>query len=334
MQRRQNLNSWLTPFTSHRGWRCVPLPLGALRIASAVALLLFLIASAACQTEPAKPATPPLPEAPQPQTPADKPAQGTPPCPALPASRPATAPSAATAKPAATIAVPATQTPLAPSAATQPATPPCTPSKPVNWFARFINGPEVKPLTAKEKARLAVRNLLDPFNAITILGQSGIAVASDSHSPYGPGMPGFARNVGVSYAEDMTGEAFGTFLIPAITHQDPHYHRMPNASIRRRALHAAAEIVWTQGDNGRGMLNYANLVGSAIEIGISNLYVPGEETDFSADAARYSIGLATAPIDNFVTEFLPDVARRIHVRIVIVQRIINQVATTEGGSTP
>ncbi len=41
---------------------------------------------------------------------------------------------------------------------------------------RFINGPEVKPLTPKEKARLAVKNLLDPFNAITILGTAAIAV--------------------------------------------------------------------------------------------------------------------------------------------------------------
>ena len=39
------------------------------------------------------------------------------------------------------------------------------------------------------------------------------------------------------------------------------------------------------------------------------------------------------PIDNFITEFLPDVARHIHVQIVLVQRIINQVAKTEGGGT-
>jgi hypothetical protein len=40
--------------------------------------------------------------------------------------------------------------------------------------------------------------------------------------------------------------------------------------------------------------------------------------------------MATAPIDNFVTEFVPDVARRIHVRVVLIQRIIDQVA--KGGS--
>lgn len=204
----------------------------------------------------------------------------------------------------------------------------------VNWFARFLNGPQVKPLTAKEKARLAVRNLLDPFNAVTILGQSGIAVASDSHSPYGPGMPGFARNVGVSFTQDMTGEFFGTFLIPSIVHQDPHYHRMPHASIPRRFGHAILQVVWTQGDNGRGMLNYSSLFGGAIENEISNLYVPGISTNAPGTASRYAIGLATAPVDNFITEFLPDVARHIHVRVVLVQRIINQVAKTEGSTTP
>lgn len=147
-------------------------------------------------------------------------------------------------------------------------------------------------------------------------------------------MPGFARNVGVSYAEDATGEFFGTFVIPSIMNQDPHYHRMPNASIRRRAFHAVGQIFWTRGDNDRGMLNYSNLLGSAIDIGISNLYVPGEQTRFSASASRYAIGLASDPIDNYITEFLPDVARHIHVRIVLVQRIINQVATSQGGGTP
>ena len=143
-----------------------------------------------------------------------------------------------------------------------PPMPPCTPPPIINWFNRFLNGPEVKPLTPKEKARLALKNLLDPFNAVTILGQSAIAIGSDSHSPYGPGMPGFAKNVGVSYTQDMTGEFFGTFLIPSIMHQDPHYHRMPKgAIIPRRILHAIVQVVWTQGDNGRGMLNYSNLLG-------------------------------------------------------------------------
>ena len=207
---------------------------------------------------------------------------------------------------------------------------PCPPYVPlINWYSRFLNGPQVKPMTPREKGWLAVRNVIDPFNGITILGSSAIAVGSNAYSPYGPGMRGFRRYVGVSYAQDMAGEFFGTFLIPTIVRQDPHYHRMPNAAMKRRIAHALYQVVWTQGDNGKGMLNYADVVGFAFDDEIGNLYVPGQKTNLPASAARYGIGLATAPIDNFVTEFLPDVARRIHIQVVVIQQIINQVARTD-----
>ena len=107
----------------------------------------------------------------------------------------------------------------------QEACPPLAPL--VDWYARFLNGPQVRRLTPTQKAWLATRDVIDPFNAITILGNSAIYVGANSHSAYGPGMIGFGKNVGVSYAQDVTGEFFGTFLIPALVHQDPHFYRCP-----------------------------------------------------------------------------------------------------------
>jgi hypothetical protein len=196
----------------------------------------------------------------------------------------------------------------------------------IDWYARFLDGPQVKSMTPKEKAWLAVRNVADPFNALTIMASSAIAVGANSHSAYGPGFTGWGRYVGVSYTQDITAEFFGTFLIPSIVHQDPHYHRMPEAGMKRRIAHVLYQIVWTQGDNGKGMVNYADLVGFAIDDEIGNLYVPGRETNSRATAERYGTALATAPIDSAITEFLPDIARKIHVRVVLIQQIINQVA--------
>jgi hypothetical protein len=206
----------------------------------------------------------------------------------------------------------------------------CVPHAPplVNWYARFLTGPEVKPLTPREKAVLAARNLIDPFNLMTIAGASGIFVAMNSHSVYGPGFYGWTKAGATSLTEDMTGEFFGTFLIPSIAHQDPHYHRLPKASIPRRILHCIDQVAWTQGDNGKNMVNYADLVGFMFDDAVGDLYVPGQQTNFRASAERYATGLGTAPIDNFITEFLPDIASHIHVRVVLVQRIINQVART------
>jgi hypothetical protein len=256
-----------------------------------------------------------IPDAPAPQNSSSSPTPQPDPCSAA-ANRPGSA------------AMSLDAVPRAASKGVQPAVAPC-PHKAFDWYRRFVAGPHDKPLTPRDKAWLAVRNLADPFNLITIGGDAAIAVAADSHSPYGPGMRGWGRNVGVSVTEDMTGEFFGTFLIPSIAHQDPHYYRMEKARIPRRIGHAVLQVVWTQGDSGKGMLNYANLVGFAADDGIANLYVPSRETDVNASFQRYGTALATAPIGNFVNEFLPDVARHIHVQIVVIQRIINQVAEKE-----
>ena len=41
--------------------------------------------------------------------------------------------------------------------------------------------------------------------------------------------------------------------------------------------------------------------------------------------------MALDPVNNIINEFLPDVAKRIHVRIIFVQQILNNVAATQGG---
>lgn len=211
----------------------------------------------------------------------------------------------------------------------------CVPHLPmINWYARFLNGPQVKALTPLQKAHMAGRNVIDPFNILTIAGEGVAAIGFNAHSPDGPGMRGYGNYVGVSFTQDMVGEFFGTFLIPSIAHQDPHYHRMPQAGIPRRILHCIAQIAWTRGDNDEMMVNYANLVGFAAEVEVNDLYVPGQQTNLPASAARYGITLATAPIDNFITEFLPDIASHIRVRVVLLQRIVNQVARTNASDAP
>jgi len=78
----------------------------------------------------------------------------------------------------------------------------------------------------------------------------------------------------------------------------------------------------------QGMLNYADLVGFGIDDEIGNLTCRGGRR-MRDRVRRVRTALATAPIDNAVTEFLPDIARRIHIRIVLIQQIINQVANTK-----
>jgi hypothetical protein len=198
-----------------------------------------------------------------------------------------------------------------------------------NPYKRFLNTPAVVPLTPRQKARLAFRNLTNPFNLITIVGTSGYTIGSDSHTAYGPAWRGFAKDIGYSYVQDATGEFFGTFLIPSLTREDPHYHRWPKRSIPHRILHAIDQTFMAESDRGKPIPNYAAVLTNPICAEISNLYVPGIADDAPSTTRRIMLGYATEPEDNLITEFLPTIASHIHVHVIFVQRILNRVSAPD-----
>jgi hypothetical protein len=200
-----------------------------------------------------------------------------------------------------------------------------------NPLQPIVSSAHVKPLTIREKGILAGRDIIDPFNLITIAGSSAITVAAQSHSAYGPGFAGFGRLAGYSLSEDIIGESLGTFAIPSLVKEDPRYHRMPGQPVPRRLLHAIAHTFVSQHDDGRLMPNYAILLTYPAAAEIFNLYVPGTQTDGPSTAQRIGVGIATNPAGDIIAEFLPDLAKRVHVRIVFVQQIMNQVAAGAPG---
>ena len=212
---------------------------------------------------------------------------------------------------------------------TQPTQSCCQPGDDV--FSNYLRQNAIHIYTPKELGKIAIRGVIDPFNLLTIGATSLFSVATDSHSAYGPGAKGWGKLSGVTLTEDMTSEFVGTFLIPSIDHQDPHYHRMPNASLTRRILHCAYQPFWTTSDTGKGMINYSTFVGSVVNEAVDVSYVPYEQVGWGAGAERVAAGWASAPIGNYVTEFFPDVARHINLKVVFLQRIVNRVAIENGG---
>lgn len=199
-------------------------------------------------------------------------------------------------------------------------------------FARYLKRPDVVPMTARDNLRSAVKDIIDPFNLLTIGADSAFGIATNSHTPYGPGFYGISKYAGVSMTEDLAGEFFGTFLVPSLMHQDPHYHREPFVSIKRRVWHAITQVVWTQDYNGRPMFNYANVFGGIATAVVSNTFVPGPNRQgWRNTSERLSIAFAISPSGNLIAEFVPDIASHINLRVVIFQRILNSVAIEEGG---
>jgi hypothetical protein len=198
-------------------------------------------------------------------------------------------------------------------------------------FQRFLTTNVVIPLTWQQKGYLALHDVTDPGNLATIVGISALTTAIDPHSDYGPGLKGFGKNAGVSLLQDATFEFFGTFAIPSIVHQDPRYFRMPNEPFKKRLIYAISRTVISRGDDGKPMPNYGTLLAYPINAQLSNLYVPGIESDGPSTTKRILTGYALDPTNNLLAEFLPDVAKHVRIRIIFLQRILNNIAVSGGG---
>lgn len=207
--------------------------------------------------------------------------------------------------------------------------PPC--AELIYPYQLFLNTKVVIPLTRKQKGLLALHAATDPGALGTIIGISAISIAADSHTAYGPGFGGFAELAGVSLLQNTTGEFFGTFAIPALVHQDPRYFRMPDKPLRKRLIYSLTRSYISKSDSGKTIPNYGVLGAYPIVAELSNLYVPGIESDGASTAERIAVGLALDPVNNLINEFLPDVAKHIHVRIIFVQQFVNNIAVTQGG---
>lgn len=201
----------------------------------------------------------------------------------------------------------------------------------IDQIQLIVNAGHVRPLSSNEKGVLAFHAVADPFNALTIGFFSGISVASDAHSAYGPGFAGWGRLSGYSFVEDAQLEFTGTYLLPTIFHEDPRYHRMPGAPVRRRIEHALIHGFISQHDDGSVMPNYTTLINYPLSDEISNLYVPGLGTNLPSTTKRVLLGYATEPVGPLLAEFLPDVAKRVHIHIIFAQQLLNQLAL---GSAP
>ena len=206
--------------------------------------------------------------------------------------------------------------------------PPCAAL--VSPYQRFLSTDVVIPLSWQQKGYLALHQWVDPANLMTIAGISAISIAADSHTAYGPGFHGWATLTGVSLLQDATGEFFGNFAIPSLTHQDPRYYRLGKGSIPRRIANAVSQTYVGNRDGGGRMPNYGVLLTYPIASEISNLYVPGIESDARSTTKRVFVGYALEPTNNLVSEFVPDVAKRVHIRIIFVQKILNNIAAAPG----
>jgi len=169
---------------------------------------------------------------------------------------------------------------------------------------------EYKPLSPKEKFKIAGLDAWDRGTMALAAAFAGESQISNSEPAFGQGVAGYARRFGTAYADFVIGDYLTEAVYPTVLHQDPRYFRKGTGSGISRLGYAVGQIFWTHKDSGGTQFNYSEVVGNSTAVAISMAYYPDGRT--AADAAS-SLGtqLAVDTASNIVKEFWPDLERKL-----------------------
>jgi hypothetical protein len=167
-----------------------------------------------------------------------------------------------------------------------------------------------KPISTHEKFLIARSDSFDWPNYFLLVGyalQSQIASGGFKHNG---GIKGFGEFYGRGMADQVIGSYITEAIMPSLLHEDPRFFRLGIGSIWHRAYYATSRIFVTRLDDGGARVNIAEVVGNMGVIAVTTLYYPDSQS-VSEAAERYGMALGNDAISNLLTEFWPDIKRRL-----------------------
>jgi hypothetical protein len=168
-----------------------------------------------------------------------------------------------------------------------------------------------KPLTPRQKFKLAFNDSFDPTAFLVAGVFAGSAMAQHQYPSFGQGAAGFGKYYGGAFADQAIGNVMTEALLPIALHQDPRYFTKGSGGFLKRTGYAMSREVITRNDDGRNHFNTSELLGNAIAAGISNAYYPSEDVSLGRTFNKWGqqIGLDTG--FNIMKEFWPDIRRKL-----------------------
>lgn len=203
---------------------------------------------------------------------------------------------------------------------TAPTTAPATPQAPqpeskrlFGLIPNYRSAPPVtnyKPLTTKEKYKIALNDSFDRGAIILALAFAGRNQSVNSNPSFGQGMSGFAKYFAAGYSDVILSNMMTEAIYPSLLHQDPRYFRKGTGGGWGRLGHAMFAIVWTRKDSGGKQFNYSEIFGNATAVGISNAYYT-DNRNFGSNASRVSVQIGLDMAGNIMKEFWPDIQNKL-----------------------
>ncbi len=163
------------------------------------------------------------------------------------------------------------------------------------------------PLTSLQKFELFLDKSVSPPQILSSAAGAGISEARGTLAGYGQGGEGFGKRFGSSMASGASSHFFGTFLLPAMLHEDPRYFVRLNGGFRARVGHALLRTVVIRTDGGAARFNLPGTLGPLLAEGLANTYLPDSERTAGKTFQRFGIRIGFSAANNLVKEYWPSI---------------------------
>ena len=167
---------------------------------------------------------------------------------------------------------------------------------------------EYKPLTVREKFKIASQDAFDRGTFVLAAAFAGEAQLSNANRSFGQGAGAYGLYFLTSYADFSIGDFMTDAIFPTFLHQDPRYFRQGRGSTTSRLGYSIGQIFWTHTDAGGTALNVSELGGNATAVLISNAYYTGSR-DANDAVVKWGMQLGVDMASNILKEFSPDIYR-------------------------
>jgi len=166
-------------------------------------------------------------------------------------------------------------------------------------------------LTPKDKFKLFFSDSFDYSSFIEVGMVAGVSDWHKSEPEFGHGAVGYGRYYWHGLADNTDGNLMTEFIVPVAAHEDPRYYTLGHGGAFKRTVYSVSRLVITRSDCGHPTPNLAEIVGNGASSGISNLYYPGSDRDWTKTGQRWVLQVGIDGISNLVKEFWPDINDKI-----------------------
>jgi hypothetical protein len=166
---------------------------------------------------------------------------------------------------------------------------------------------KLPPLSVRDKFKLVLDDTFDYSGLIEVAILSGVSDAHKSEPEFGHGAAAYGRYYWHGLADTTDGNIMTEFLVPVATHEDPRYYTLGHGGLFHRAGYSVSRLFITRSDSGNATPNFSEIVGNGAASGISNLYYPGVDRDWTKTGQRWILQVGIDGLSDLVKEFWPDV---------------------------